>query len=233
MSYPTEREIETALVQQLHYAEEWRVLARQLKLPMGILDLLIMRCGGRFFVPVVIELKRGTIDEAACAQAMGYGCQIDNMVHSRIVEKYGLESRIEKTAGEKQVSVWVIGSGITKRAWRLVAGNQLAFIPYKIREHGRIEFPIDKYRLAGFQSWRDAVEDYDTPKPIEVVSGALEENAKTRIRDESRWDNDGGPFYRITQGINAECKDWLHEPRDPIEHSTRSYHGPIIKDPAK
>lgn len=180
MSKPREREIETALVQHLHHLEGWSVLGRQVQLPMGILDLLIMHRHDKSgcYAPIVVEIKRGRVNEAACGQLLGYVYQVSSIVRRHIWEKYGGGSPMHEAVPPLALGGWLVGRSISSRAKRLIGAGPLGYVPYEVGDHGLIKFDIGQAQFRGHSVWTAAKQDYEIPSCLEAVASAVEFNTR-------------------------------------------------------
>lgn len=100
-----ERTIEDALVEYLKNSDEFRYIGRQIRLPMGIIDVLAFHV--KYRVPYLFEVKRGDITEENIVQMLGYLRQIETIM--RFAAK---ETKVDEDLLDCKVIGVMVGSGI-------------------------------------------------------------------------------------------------------------------------
>lgn len=190
---PLEREIETVFVHHVHASlEQTSVIGRQVQLPLGIVDLLLLQRSGPYFTPVVAELKRDIIDAAACGQVIGYMGQVSYIINDAILDTFGINSpAYERLTERSYVTGLLIGRRVTKKAYRIIASHNLAFIRYEVDKHGLITFSD---RMDSYLRFRLPMKNFTPSEPLQIAIGAVANTVKRELLAEVEE-------YRMTPGV--------------------------------
>lgn len=206
----SEKDIETAFANYIHHAhKDMQVIGRQVHLPMGILDLLIMGRDTHGYYAIVAEIKKDVVDERACSQILGYMGQVERIAHY-------VAGRFFTTAGSplshliqaESVSGWLVGRRITPSAERAIDSLNIGFIPYSIGDHEIVDFHF-KFRTTSLLF--NHLLHYDIPKQLKVVGLAMLENAKTNRQKTAQFYDSGEVYDGITSGRDR------HSDKDPMD----------------
>lgn len=135
-----ESDVETAFIK---YCEDgtnypwFHVIGRQVPLPLGIVDVLATHQDPGAFQPVVIEVKKGKIDLAACGQLLGYMEQVNSLIYWRAADS--LWSIADYKEASSCIGV-LVGSDIDERARRIpLSGENFEFYKYELID-GKFSF---------------------------------------------------------------------------------------------
>lgn len=74
---PLEKEVEAAFFEYLQRHYKWEIIKRQVKLPLGIADIVGFSVTGN---PCVVEVKRGVINRKTVGQLIEYIGQVNRVV---------------------------------------------------------------------------------------------------------------------------------------------------------
>lgn len=128
-----EKDVESAFEKFIDGRNHTKVYGRQVSLPMGILDLLLVIEHDHEMAPVVVEFKLGTIDDKAVCQCLGYMAQVELLVNFNCAVFNEVYKQAESIG-------WLVGSGISKMAWRVVKAAGMSYWRYYLDSSGEIQF---------------------------------------------------------------------------------------------
>jgi Holliday junction resolvase-like predicted endonuclease len=75
---PLEKEVEAAFLDYLKQNHHvWKLVYRQVRLPLGVADIVALSTAG---IAAVVEVKRETIDRKTVGQLVGYIGQVNNAI---------------------------------------------------------------------------------------------------------------------------------------------------------
>lgn len=136
---PLEKEVEAAFfdyVQQDYF--QWESVKRQVKVPLGIIDILgFAKHGGA----AVVEIKRGTIDRKTVGQLMGYIGQV-NLIIEMVIDKQLGGTGFSHIGTQHETCGYLIGKSIDKEAEN--ACKALGFTVY-LYEYNDGAFVFNEY----------------------------------------------------------------------------------------
>lgn len=142
---PKEEEVETAFIEFLQSDRCYNIIGRQIDMPIGRLDVLAYHeIGSRGFPSnelLIAEIKRGTVDEHACTQLLGYMKQLDSVIWTKLVSITTDEEKFPKCKGI------LVGKSLHPMVKRIISTFSLYFCRYFV-EGNEIKFewnfePID------------------------------------------------------------------------------------------
>ena len=146
---PLEKEVEAAFfdfVKQDYF--QWKSVARQVKMPLGIIDILGFAWYGG---ASIVEVKRGKIDRKAVGQLIGYIGQMDRIIEMITAKRLGGTdfSHIET---EHETVGYLVGKTIDREAESACKALGITVYLYEY-ENGQFvfnqHFKFDEYLVAG------------------------------------------------------------------------------------
>ena len=122
-----EKDIERAFCLFLR-REGLSVVGTQVKLPFGIVDILALTAAPEHLrpSPVIVEIKRNEITEAAIGQLFGYINQLNYLLENRL---YDSQSLAPTAIG------FIVGQSITERALRSVFSETVHYCEFRNNGH--------------------------------------------------------------------------------------------------
>lgn len=140
----SEKDIEDALAKDISTLSNCRIW-QQPRLPMGVPDIVYIRRTPDGQDPVVIvEIKKGKIDDHAFTQLLGYMGQIKEMIREA-ADNNSRYNPAYSTSRVLNVYGMLVGSDIAPMAARAVSGmTGLMYTPYTFGEDG-FSFDYDAY----------------------------------------------------------------------------------------
>lgn len=153
-----EKDVELAFADYLNH-HGYQVVAHQVKLPLGILDVLAMHMlavneKSVDVIPVVAEIKLGPINEKACTQLLGYMEQIDRLLaYNTKIDPLG----IAESYPTEPCRGFLVGTSLNPMCARVVAMTKMAFFRYDViggefvfeEQFGDGHGPVESYKLTG------------------------------------------------------------------------------------
>lgn|SRR5574341_125111 len=167
-----ESHIEDAFCEYLEQQTGYHLVERQVKLPLGKLDVLAYWSCDDYAFPVVVEIKKGAADERACTQLLGYMVQVEYLMRSNS------NTAADPGYGAERCRGILVGAEMTEFVQRVVLGMGMDFITYQLQGEA-IEFLHKtecKEALAGIAvegRLRDLQCELDTAKAIHRIEEAL------------------------------------------------------------
>lgn len=127
-----ESDVEAAFAGYLSQRPRMKVIGQQIRLPLGIIDILATSTSDGTVYPVVVEVKKGIIDLSACGQLLGYMGQVDALnycAHAEVLLALANEIKHPHCDGI------LVGSGIDQRAERVVLSMyNIIFCQYTVED---------------------------------------------------------------------------------------------------
>lgn len=184
-----EKEIEKAFARFIDGRETMTIGGQQVHLPMGILDLLMVLETESELVSVVVEVKRGTIDEKAVTQCLGYMAQVELLLNFNC-------QVMDSNFNQAKVRGWLVGANISKMAWRVVKAAGMAFWQYYQDSSGEIQFEEP--------DWHDTqiMECAAEPELLEIARRMDAKNIQNR-RINAAWVGLSENFEAALEGRNV------------------------------
>lgn len=148
-----EKDVEYAFADWLNDRKNYHVIAHQVRLPLGIMDVLGMVQDATGVYPVIAEIKLGVINEKACTQLLGYMEQVEGILadNTRIDDYTWRNIQSPRCVGI------LVGASLNAMCARVVHMSRMHFVQYT-EGHGAFRFdwpeitgqtPTDNFRLTG------------------------------------------------------------------------------------
>jgi hypothetical protein len=202
-----EKDVEYAFADWLNDRKNYSVIAHQVRLPLGKLDILAMVQDGTGVYPAVAEIKLGRINEKACTQLLGYMEQVERIMadNTQIEDENWRNIRPLTCVGI------LVGTSLNPMCARVVQMAKMHFVQYDVRG-GRCIFnwpridgttPTDQFKLTGplkaLVTLRERLKAYRVVRNAQALGS--EENYSAIMDGESRpWPGetlaDTLPFWR-------------------------------------
>jgi len=185
----SEKDVENAFIRFFNSQAAYKVTGQQVRLPVGIVDVV----GREFDSNFVAEIKKGTIDERACTQLLGYMLQVHELIARRCMPT---SEHILSGCGWP-INGYLVGSSINKMSQRIISSSvfPIGFIQYKL-EGGEINF----CQINISRDWK-----FSPSPPIEdIIRRARDNYVKDSIChniDKSGLEGGSVPVFEIAGGI--------------------------------